>query len=184
MVWWYQLLRIDNLQWFFDDYMYARPRLSRHRPRWKKVECWKNSIIKSDNYQGIRTIYPPLIILSRDYFVEIVLLDCKISGTISPKSAISSFYSAQISRISTKCYFFRHLGRTGRKCTYYFYQETISTFYYVKIHTISPKYNFYLLFSIEIRKDHAVKGETNCMKLYLKGARSAPKFFEILFLPS
>ena len=57
-------------------------------------------------------------------------------------------------------------------------------FYYVKIHTISPKYNFYLLFSIEIRKDHAVKGETNCMKLCLKGARSAPKFFEILFLPS
>ena len=91
--------------------------------------------------------FTPLIILSRDYFVEIVLLDCKISGTISPKSAISSFYSAQISRISTKCYFFRHLGRTGRKCTYYFYQETISTFYYVKIHTISPKYNFYLLFS-------------------------------------
>ena len=63
-------------------------------------------------------------------------------------------------------------------------KETISIFYYVKIHTISPKYNFYLLFSIEIHKDHAVKGETNCMKLYLKGARSAPKKFEILFLPS
>ena len=108
---------------------------------------FKASQILLLQYQGIRTIYAPLIILSRNYFVEIVLFNCKISSTISPKSAISSFYSAQISRISTKCYFFRHLGRTGRKCTYYFYQETISTFYYVKIHTISPKYNFYLLFS-------------------------------------
>ena len=129
-------------------------------------------------------LFTPLIILSRDYFVEIVLFNCKIPSTISPKSAISSFYSAQITRIFTKCYFFRHLGRTGRKFAYYFYQETISIFYYVKIHTISPKCNFYLLFSIAIRKDHAVKGVTNCMKLYLKGARSAPKIFEILFLPS
>ena len=108
---------------------------------------FKASQILLLQYQGIRTIYAPLIILSRNYFVEIVLFNCKISSTISPKSAISSFYSAQISRISTKCYFFRHLGRTGRKFAYYFYQETISTFYYVKIHTISPKYNFYLLFS-------------------------------------
>ena len=49
-----------------------------------------------------------------------------------------------------------------------FLPNTISTFYLV----------------IEIRKDHAVKGETNWMKLFFKGRAKRAENFEILFLPS
>ena len=46
-----------------------------------------------------------------------------------------------------------------------FLPNTISTFYLV----------------IEIRKDHAVKGETNCMKLYLKAREARRKFLRYYF---
>ena len=122
--------------------------LEQARDKTKFVEwptrCTQSRVTSIDTTRVLELFTPSLVILYFIYFVEIVLFNCKISSTISPKSAISSFYSAQISRIPTKCYFFRHLGRTGRKFAYYFYRETIyKYYYYIKINTISPEYNFY-----------------------------------------
>ena len=136
------------------------------------------------NYQGIRTIYPPLLFYTLFTLWKLYFLTAKFPAQFLPSLQFLPFIARKYPEFLPNVISSGTLGvpdenlhiiSTKRQFLFFimlksiqFLPNTISTFYLV----------------IEIRKDHAVKGETNCMKLYLKGARSAPKIFEILFLPS
>ena len=135
-------------------------------------------------YQGIRTIYPPLLFYTLFTLWKLYFLTAKFPAQFLPSLQFLPFIARKYPEFLPNVISSGTLGvpdenlhiiSTKRQFLFFimlksiqFLPNTISTFYLV----------------IEIRKDHAVKGETNWMKLFFKGRAKRAENFEILFLPS
>ena len=128
-------------------------------------------------YQGIRTIYPPLLFYTLFTLWKLYFLTAKFPAQFLPSLQFLPFIAREYPEFLPNVISSGTLGVPDENVHIISTERQFIFFIMLKSIQFLPNTISTGVLSIEIRKDHAVKGETNCMKLFFKGrAKRAENF--------